>query len=98
MTKNDVANAFGWDMLFRDYKIDILSECGPRTFARHTFKVAGLFIRGGMYGRGYRQYLLGLWHWIRPAKNRFSYPLSEIVEASNYIFGLTFLKLIGKIK
>lgn len=94
MTRNIVKVAKGWDFLFKDYKKDILSFCGAKSFSRHMLNVAMQYFSCNKIFLGMKCYIKGIFFFIKPSHNRFLFSGKEFISIQKRIF----LILMGKIK
>jgi len=94
MTKNMVKVAEGWDFLFKDYKKDILNFCGAKSFSRHTLNVALQYFNCNRFFAGLKCYIKGIFFFIKPGNNKFSFSRAEFIAINKKIF----LLLAGRIK
>jgi len=94
MTNHNLNVAKGWVFLFKNYQAEILSYCGPKTFAKHMLMVSKLYFAGNSLSNGVKYYLTALKFWIKPTKHQYKFSFKTLM-------GETFsiVKLIGsKIK
>lgn len=85
MTRDMDRVARGWEFLFNNYKKDILSYCGARSFSRHLLNVAVQYFNCGKVFLGLRCYMRGVLFYFRPSNNKFSFSFREFTSINKKI-------------
>jgi len=88
MTKNMVKLAQGWDFLFNDYKKDIISLCGAKSFSRHKLNLTLQYFHCNRIFSGLKCYINGVCVFFKPSENKFSFSSSEFITINKKILRL----------
>jgi glycosyltransferase involved in cell wall biosynthesis len=75
MTKNKINVLDGWHFLFVNYKSEIISNCGSKTYSKHLMTLSRMAIKSGFCFKSLRFMFQGIFYYYKPGKNKFNFSI-----------------------